>query len=152
MLFFANHPRNALTPKIRECFRGIFEQVHALRRSGRRHGRRQIDEPFRICREPAHHFQRRQSVLLANRHVVVQPGRYDPFSNHVLEIEQIIVLLLRSKLRLRGDRRCHQRPDRLRVSAFRRDRDNLLLRITQRRQSASENTTVIDVDRPVQPV
>ena len=61
-----------------------------------RHRRRQVDQPLRVGGEPAHHLQRRGGVLLADRDVAVQPRRDDPLAEHVLDVEQVVVRLLRA--------------------------------------------------------
>ena len=46
---------------------GCSRKPGSVRRRARRHRRRQVHQPARIHREPAHHLQRRGGVLLADR-------------------------------------------------------------------------------------
>ena len=122
-----------------------------LARLGRRHRGRQVDQPLRIGGEAAHHFQRGDGVLFADRDVVVQPSGDDP--------------LARSRLRYRARRRaaccavsagaCSSAGKkwlgRLVVSLLRRHGNEFLLGITQRGQLAAKDAAGVDVDRAIQP-
>jgi len=54
----------------------------------------QINEPFWIGGESAHHFQGGDGVLLSNRDGSVEVRVDDPLADHIFDIEQIIQLLL----------------------------------------------------------
>ncbi len=80
----------------------------------------------------------------------MQPSGNDPLSAHILRVEQIVVDLLRRK-RL-GLLSCRQEgASWFAVSRFRRDRNKLLFRVSQRRQSSAEDAAGVDVDSSVQP-
>ena len=152
MLFFTNHARHALPTKICKRFCRVLQQPRPFCRFSWRHRGRQIDQPLGICRKPAHHFQRGQRVFLPHGHVVMQPRRDNSLSDHVINVEQIVLHLLRSErghgFRRRGDNWFHG----LRVHRTRCDGNHLLLRIPQGRQTPTEDAARIDVDRPIQPI
>ena len=64
--------RTPLLPEVLERLRGILQIFRQRRRLARRHGRRQINDPMWIGGEAAHHFQRRDRILLANRDLALQ--------------------------------------------------------------------------------
>ena len=87
VFLFADDARHALVPVIRERLSRMLQQSGFLRRLGRGHRRRQINQPLRICGKPTHHFQRRYRILLADSDVVVQTGRDDPLAQNIVHIE-----------------------------------------------------------------
>ena len=116
-----------------------------------RHRGRQVDQPLRIRGKPAHDFKSRERVFLPDRHIVMQPSCDNTLSDHIIDIEQIVVNLLRGERR-RGfcDRR--ERFDRLCVGLTSCNRDEVLLRVEQCCQVAAEDTAGIDVNRAIQPI
>jgi len=81
---------------IREGFLWVFEKTIALGGSTWGHCRRQIDQPLGVGREPAHYFERRSRILLAYGDAPLKPRLDDPLTKHILNIEKIVLLLLRS--------------------------------------------------------
>ena len=77
VLLLADHLRDALAPVLGERLVRVFEEALAGARRGRRHRRRQVDQPARVDREAAHHLERGRRVLLADRHRARQPGLDD---------------------------------------------------------------------------
>jgi hypothetical protein len=70
---------------LRACFR-------------RRHGWRQLNQPFWIHGEAAHHLERGCRVFFPNRDGAVQPRTDDPFPEYILHVEQVIVAHIKRKL------------------------------------------------------
>ena len=140
----------AARPVVRECFGRMLEQAVPLRRLAGRHRRRQVNQPLRICREAAHHLEGSGGVLLSNCDVPVQPGRDEPFASDIVNVEEIIVGLLRAQSRCCGGRQ--ERPNRIGVGLEGGHRHQFLLRPTQGGQPAAEHATGINVDRAVEPL
>ena len=128
----------------------MLEQAVPLRRLARRHRRRQVDQPLRIRREPAHHLEGSGGVLLSDCDVPVQPGRDEPLASHVVDVEEIIVGLLRAQPRC-CDRR-QERANRIGVRLEGWHRDQLLLGPAQGRQPAAEHAAGVDVDGAIEPL
>ena len=101
MFLLAYDLRHSLVTVIGEGFSGVFQESGFLRRFGRGHRGREINQPFGIGRKPAHDLQRGYGILLADRDVVVQAGRNDPLAQDILHVEQIVVLLLGTQRRSR---------------------------------------------------
>ena len=87
----------------------------------RAHGRRQVEQPARVDREPAHHLERRRRVLLPDADPP-QVGRLDdPASGHVGDVEHL-GLAVRGRCgwrRVRCGRVDRERPGRLVVAPAR---------------------------------
>ena len=128
----------------------MLEQAVPFRRLAGRHRRRQINQPLRVCREAAHHLEGCGGVFLSNCDAAVQPGRDEPFASHIVNVEEVIIGLLRTQPRCRDYRQ--ERPNRIGVGLEGGHRHQFLLRPTQGRQPAAEHTTGIDVDRAVEPL
>src|SRR5262249_50732038 len=95
MLLLADDGLYAFVAEIAERFVWIFQAPFTLGRFRWRHRRRKIDQPLRIRREPAHHFERRRGVLFANGDGAMEARRDDSLAVHVFHVEQVIVLMLR---------------------------------------------------------
>src|SRR3954464_13141275 len=79
-------------------------------------------------------------------------ARFDnTFTDNVVNVEQVLLLLLVGKANARGDRLRSERLRRHVVLAKRRDGDEFLFRVAERSQLASEDTAGINVDGAVQP-
>jgi hypothetical protein len=77
----------------------VLQQVSVLAGFARRHGRGQVNQPFRIAGKPAHHLERRRGVLFTDRDVTVQPSMNDALSDNIFNIQQVIELLLHTQSR-----------------------------------------------------
>jgi len=82
-------------PKIGKRVSGMFQQTGSLAGFTRRHRRRQVYKPLGIRCKPAHDFQSSGGVFLANSHIAVQTRGDNALADHFVEIQQIIMLLLR---------------------------------------------------------
>ena len=91
---------DAVVAEVGERFRRVLEKSRPARRFAGRHRRREVNQPFRIGGEAAHHLQRRRRVLLANCHAVVQPGGDEALASHVGEVQHVVMLLLGGEGRL----------------------------------------------------
>ena len=146
MLFLDDDRCHALGPVIGERLLGAFEPALHRARLRRRHRGRQVDQPARINRVPAHHLQRRRRVRLGH-HDDAQVARLDRLAaEHVGDVE-----LARMRLAGRG-RRNAQRADRLVIGGARWHIDQLHLRIAERGQLAAEHAAGVDAQRAVDPV
>src|SRR5688572_5580174 len=94
MLFFADDLWNALAAEIVERLGGMFQQPRQRGRTAGRHSWRQVDQPFRIGGESAHHLQRSGGILLSDRDGVVQSCRDDSFSENVFGVKNVVLKLL----------------------------------------------------------
>ena len=125
----------------------MLEELPFGRGVGRRHGRRQVDEPARVDGEAAHHLEGGRGVLAADGDAAVQAGGDDPLAEHVADVEQVPAWP--RPILLPGGR---ERPHRLAPDLPRRDLDDLPFRVAQRRQPAPEDAAGVDVDRAVHPL
>ena len=129
---------------------GMLQEVRPAGRRGRRHRRRQVDDPPRVHREAAHHLQRSCRVLLADRHRARQPRLDDPLAGDVVDVEQQgwpgLVFAGGDLIRR------EERLGRLVVDALGRDGHELPLGPAQCRELAAEHAARVDVDRVVQPL
>ena len=162
MLLLAHHPRHAVAPVGGQRVGRMLEQPRAAAGRHRRHRRRQVDQPLRGDREPAHHLQRGRRVLFRDRDPPAQPGLDPPPAEYVGDVEQAAGLVRRSgRSGGRGpggraglSRRAavgHQRAGRLVVHAPGRDGHQFPLRIAQRGQPAAEHAAGIDTDGVIDP-
>ena len=67
----------------------VLEQTRSRRGGHRAHRRRQIDQPPRVDREPAHHLQRGRGVLGANADALLVRSLDDPAAGHVGDVEDV---------------------------------------------------------------
>ena len=67
----------------------MLEQAIARRRGDRAHGRRQVQQPARVDREPAHHLQGGRGVRVADAHPRQVRGLDDPGPGHVADVEDV---------------------------------------------------------------
>ncbi len=151
MLLFANYACNSFPLEVRKGFCGMFQQSRSARRLRRRHRGRQVNQPFRVGRKPAHHLQSSQGILFSDRYVVMEACRDNPFPNHVVDVQEVIMELLGCQLGCL----CYGRdywPHGLRVSRSSTNGDELFFRISQRRQASAEHAPCIYVDCAVQPL
>jgi hypothetical protein len=128
----------------------MLEQIGTLGGRGRRHRRRQVDEPPRIGGEAAHDLERRGGVLLADRHGAGQARLDDPLAGDVVDVEdEGRPAVVGARCRVLGRQ---ERLGGLVVGAARRNRDELALGPAQRREAAAEDAPRVDVDRVVDPL
>ncbi len=151
VLLLADDLRDALVEVVVEGLLGVLQQVGLLAGLARRHGRRQVDQPFGIGGEAAHHLQRRGGVLFADGHVAAQARLDDALAEHVVDVQHIVVFLLHRQF---GRLACRhlEGPRRLVVRSARGHRDKGAFWIAQRGQAASEDAAGVDVDGVVEPV
>src|SRR5215467_7088166 len=152
VLFFAHHARNSLSAVVAEGFCGIFQESWLSGRLGGRHGWRQIDQPFRIRRKTTHDFQSGKRVFFTNCYIVMKPCRDDSLSNHIIDIEQVVMNLLRSEQRNGFYCRGKQWLDGLGICLTGRNRKQFSFRIPKRCQIPAKDTAGIDVDGSIQPI
>ena len=62
-----------------------------------RHRGRQVDQPLWIRCKPAHDFKSGQRVLFPDRDIVMEASSHNPLTDHIVDIEQIVVDLLGGK-------------------------------------------------------
>ena len=134
-----------MVPVVGKCLARVLQQARLPAGFRGRHGRRQINQPLRIDREPAHHFQGGDRVFFSDRDVAVQPRADQPLAKDALDVQQIVLLLLRRQCR-RAILFRQERAGRLVVGAGRGHRDQLPLRIAQGGQPSTEDAAGIDVD------
>ena len=144
MLLLTDHRRDAVGTEPGERLLGVLEHVRPLRRRGRRHRGRQVDQPARVDGEAAHDLERRRGVLLAHGDGAGEPRLDDALAGDVLDVEQEggPLLFLGREERL----------DRLVVHALRGDGHELALGPAQGGEPAAERAAGVDVDRVVQPL
>src|SRR5262249_58919500 len=95
-------------------------------------------------------LESRRSVLLSDRDAPVQPRLDETLTAHVVDVEQIVVRLLRAQ---RGaSERYKERASRFRVRGPRWHGDEFLLGPPQRCQASAEHAPTVDVDRAIQPL
>ncbi|RFC52732.1 MAG: hypothetical protein DVB22_000315 [Verrucomicrobia bacterium] len=94
VFFLTDHAGDALVAVVGEGFRRVFQQAVAAAGGARRHGGREVDEPFRIGGEAAHDFEGGGGVFLADGDIAVPFRANDPLADDVLDIEHVVVLLL----------------------------------------------------------
>ena len=87
VLLLADHVRDAGAPVLRERLLGMLQEIRPARGRRRRHRRRQVDEPARIDREPAHDLQRGRGVLLADRDRPREPRPDDALAGDVVDVQ-----------------------------------------------------------------
>src|SRR5688500_7636714 len=92
MFLFADDRARAFMAVVPECLRRMLEVAFLLRSLRRRHCWGKVDEPLRVCGEPAHHFQSGRGIFFANRYRAMQSGADDPFSKDVINIEKLIMM------------------------------------------------------------
>src|SRR6185503_6542807 len=95
VLLFANDARNALMPEVSKRLGRVFEQIRLATRLRWRHRWRQIDQPLRIGRKPAHHFESGNAVLFPDRYVPIKTRGNNALAGNVLDIKNVVVFLLR---------------------------------------------------------
>ena len=88
VLLLADHARHAGAAVLGERVLGMLEQVGPRRGRGRRHRRRQVDEPARVGREAAHDLQRGGRVLRLDRDGAGEPRAHDPLAGDIVDVEQ----------------------------------------------------------------
>ena len=89
VLLLAHHLVDAVGPEGVERLVRVLEQVRAGRGGDRAHGRRQVEQPARVDREPAHHLQRGGRVLLADPDPPLVARLDDPASGDVGDVEDV---------------------------------------------------------------
>ena len=99
MLLFADHSGNALMPVVGEGFRRMLQKTRLPARFRRRHGRRQVNQPFRIGGKAAHHFQRGGGVLFPDRDGTTELGRDGALAQNIFNIKHVVMPLLRRERR-----------------------------------------------------
>ena len=149
VLLFAHHPAHAVAGVVGERLLGMFQQPVRRRSITGSHGRRQVDQPLGVDGEAAHHLQGGGGVLRAHGHVATQPSGDGPFAGDVVQIQQLVVGLLRAQ---RGAGGSDQGTRRLGVAARRRHRDQFVLRVAQGAQAAPEHAAGVDADGAVEPL
>ncbi len=151
VLFLADDLRDALVAEVGERLGRVLQQPGGLACLAGRHGGRQVDQPPGVGGEPAHHFQGRRGVLLPDGDAAPEPGRDDPLAQYVLGVEHLVVDLLSRQggCPLVGRQ---ERSSRFTVRSGGGDRHELLLRVAEGGELASEDAAGVDVDRTVQPV
>ena len=143
VLLLAHHRGDAHRGVVVEGLVGMFQQPLALRRRGRRHGGGQVHQPAWVHREPAHHLERGRGVLCGDLHLAGVRRLEPALARDVVDRERG-----RQALRRLGD----QRPDRLVPLLLGRHRDELPLRVAQRRDLAAEDHAGVEADRVVDPL
>lgn len=143
MLLFADNGRNTLRLVEGERLVRVLQQVLVLAGLRGRHRRRQMDQPLRIPRKPAHHLQRWDGVLFPDRDLWLETRVDQSLACHICEVQDVVVLLLERTVRHRLGRK--ERPRGFVVGSVRRDGDSLTLRIAKRRVVTTNDTACIDV-------
>ena len=94
MLLLADHARDPLRAEVVEDFARVLQQVWQRARRARGHRRRQIHQPPRIDREPAHDFERRIAVLGPNRDQTLEPCSNELAPHQLGKLQHFVVPLL----------------------------------------------------------
>ena len=149
MFFFADDRVRSLPSVVVQRLFGMFQQVRLAGRFARRHRRRQIVDPLWMHRESAHHLQRGERSVLGQGHGPAPIGLDAPLAQDILDIEHVVVLVLRRETRWFFRRKW---PDRFVVATHGRHLDQFLFRVAQRREIAAKDTAGIDAYRVVQPL
>ena len=151
VLLLAHHLVDALGPVGVERLVRVLEQIRAGGGRDRAHRRRQVQQPARVDREPAHHLERRGRVLLPDADPPLVARLDDPASGHVADVEHLGLAVsgLRRPRRGRVDRK---RPGRLVVDPLGRDGDDLPLRVAQRGEPAAEHAPGVQAQGVVDPL
>ena len=89
VLLLAHHLVDALGPVGVERLVRVLEQLRAVRGRDRAHRRRQVEQPARVDREPAHHLERGRRVLLPDADPPQVARLDDPASGHVGDVEHL---------------------------------------------------------------
>ncbi len=144
VLLFADQRLHALRRIVSKGFLGPLQPSVHRAGLGRRHGRRQMDQPARIDRVTAHHLQRRRPIILAHGDEAVIARLYHLLAEHIGNVELMRLALARIG-RL-------ERADRLIIGTHCRHFDQIELGIAERRQLAAEHAAGVDADRPVDPI
>ncbi len=133
-------------------------QQARLARSGRRgHRRRQVDEPARVDREPAHHLERRECVLLPDSHGAAgEPGLHNALADDVVDVQfggvaAGAVGLGRCADDSATSSRTAERPGRLVVHPARRNADQFALGVAEGGEAAAEHAAGVDANGAVDP-
>ena len=89
VLLLADHQVDAIRGVEPECLVGVLKQVGPAWRRARGHRRRQVEQPARIQREPAHHLQCTGGIFLADAHPALVACLDDAFAEDVGDVEEI---------------------------------------------------------------
>ena len=148
VLLLAHDLRHAAIAEIRKSFLRALQPSLARAGLRGRHGRRQIGEPLRRNRKPAHDLQRGGSIFLRHHHAASQFGVDPAPAANVLDVEKMVRIGLGRDCIVRPAERTH----RLAPNRFGRNIDQLLLRPAQRRQLAAEDAAGVDANGVVHPI
>ena len=97
MLFLAHDASDPFAAEVGKSFRRMFQKSWFFGCLCGRHRGRQVDQPLGIRCKAAHHFKSGQRVLLPHGDIVVEASCHNSLADHIVDIEQIVVDLLRGK-------------------------------------------------------